>query len=139
MQSLYCVISYYLAIFLQLKETTLVNSAVMWRKLLIIHLLFVLALHPVAQAISPTVGPVQTGQTSHELTIMDCGQVDPNHCVDFENCVSGGHTSCDSKSKSTLSLPALTEHPDSHIFNSLPPGQYLSHHAELLLRPPRNA
>ena len=117
----------------------MVNSAVMWRKLLIIHLLFVLALQPVAQAISPTVGPVGTDQTSHELTIMDCGQVDPNHCVDFETCVSGGHTSCDSNTKSTLLLPALTEHADSRIYNSNPPNQYLSHHAELLIRPPRDA
>ena len=139
MQSLYYVISYYLIILLQLKETTLVNSAVMRRKLLIIHLLFILALQPVAQAISPTIAPVETGQTSHELTIMDCGQMDPNHCVDFETCASGGHTSCDSKTKSTLLLPALTEHAVSRIYNSYPPGQYLSHHAELLIRPPRNA
>jgi len=111
----------------------------MWRKLLIIHLLFVLALQPVAQAISPTVGPVETGQASHELTIMDCDQVDPNHCVDFETCVSGGHSSCDSKTKSNLLLPALTEHPVARVYNSYPPSQFLSHHAELLLRPPRNA
>jgi len=124
---------------LQLKEITLVNSAVMWRKLLIIHLLFVLALQPVAQAISPTVGPVETVQTSHELTIMDCGQVDPNHCVDFETCVSGGHSNCDSKTKSNLLLPALTEHPAARVYHPYPPSQFLSHHAELLLRPPKNA
>jgi hypothetical protein len=111
----------------------------MWQKLLIIHLLFVLALQPVAQAISPTAVPIETDQSSHVRMIMDCGQVDPNHCVDYEICVSGGHTSCDSKTKSTLLLPALPEHPESHIYLSHPPGQYISHLAELLLRPPRNA
>jgi len=111
----------------------------MWRKLLIIHLLLVLALQPVAQAISPTVGPVEANQTLHEQTNMDCGQVDPNHCVDVETCVSGGHSSCDSKFKSTLLLPALREHPDNSAYNFHPLSQYFSHHAELLLRPPRNA
>jgi hypothetical protein len=111
----------------------------MWEKLLIIHLLFVLALQPVAQAISPTVVPIETGQSSHGLMVIDCGQVDSNNCVDYETCVSGGHTSCDSKTKSTLLLPALPEHPEGRIFNSHLPGQYLSHPAELLLRPPRNA
>lgn len=111
----------------------------MWRKLLIIHLLFILALQPVAQAIGPTVGPVENGQTSHESMIMDCGQVDPSHCVDFNNCAAGGHTGCDSKTKSNLLLPALTVQPVTRVFNSYHSSQYLSHHAERLLRPPRNA
>lgn len=57
----------------------MINSSVMWRKLLIIHLLLVLVLQPAAQAISPTVSPVETDQTSHELTIMENSPVDPNH------------------------------------------------------------
>ena len=109
---------------MQLKETILVNTAVMWRKLLTIHLLLVLALQPVAQAISPTVGQVENGQTPHELTIMDCGQVDPNNCIDFATCISGGHTSCDSKTKSNLLLPVLTEHPVTRVYNSYPPSRF---------------
>ena len=117
----------------------MVNSLVMLRKLLITHLLFVLALQPVAQAISSTVTPIEAGQSSHELMVMDCGQVDPDHCVDFGSCASGVHTSCDSKTKTTLSLPTLTEPPNSRIYSSHPPDQYFSHPAELLLRPPRKA
>jgi hypothetical protein len=111
----------------------------MWKKLLIINLLFVLALQPVAQAISPIIGQMETDQTSHQQMTMDCGQVDPNDCVGFETCFSSGHTGCDNKSKSTLLFPALSEPLHSRIFNLHPPGQYLSHHAELLIRPPRNA
>ena len=57
--------------FLQLKEIILVNTSVMWRKLLIINLLLVLALQPVAHAIGPIVGPVEPGQTLHELMNME--------------------------------------------------------------------
>ena len=115
----------------------------MWRKILIINLLLVLALQPVAHAIGPIVGPVEPGHTSHEQMTMECGHVDSNHCVDLETCVSGGHASghasCDSKTKSTFRLPALAGHPDSSVYSSHHAGQYLSHHADLLLRPPRNS
>ena len=115
----------------------------MWRKILIINMLLVLALQPVAHAIGPIVGPVEPGQTSHDPMTMDCGHVDPNHCVDLETGVSGGHASghasCDSKTKSTFRLPALVEHADISVYHSHHPDQYLSHHADLLLRPPRNA
>ncbi len=126
-------------VFLQLKEITLVNTTVMWRKLLIIHLLMVLAFLPVAQAMSPAAGAPEAGQMSHELMNMDCGQMDPRHCVDFEICTSAGHASCDSKTKSTLVLPALMKNNDTRVYNTQPLSQYFSHHAELLLRPPRNA
>jgi len=124
---------------MQLLETPWVNTFVMWRKLLIIHLLSILALLPVAQAISPAVSSGETGTLMHDLVVMDCGQVDPNHCVDFDTCTSGGHSNCDTKTKSTLLLPTLPEYPDRQAYNAHPLGLYLSHHAELFLRPPRNA
>jgi hypothetical protein len=126
-------------LFVQLKENTLVNTTVMWRKLLIIHLLMVLALLPVAQAMSPIAGSPEAGQMSHELMNMDCGQMDSRHCVDFEICTSAGHASCDSKTKSTLVLPALMKNNDTHVYNNQPLNQYFSHRAKPLLRPPRNA
>ena len=128
---------------LQLKEITLVNTTVMWRKLLIIHLLLALALLPVAQAMSLVAGSPEAGHTtsqmSHAPMNMDCGLMDPNQCVDFDLCTSTGHTSCDSKTKSTLMLPALTINRDTHVYGAQPIRQYSSHHTELLLRPPRNA
>jgi hypothetical protein len=127
---------------LQLKEITLVNTTVMWRKLLIIHLLLVLTLLPVAQAMSMVAGSPEasqkTSRMSHALMNMDCGQMDPNQCVDFDTCASTGHTSCDSKTKSTLMLPALTINRDTHVYSAQSIRQYSSHHTELLLRPPRN-
>ena len=126
-------------LFVQLKEITLVNIVVMWRKLLVINLFMVLAFLPVAQAMSPVAGSTEAGQMSHELMNMDCEQMDPRHCVDFESCTSAGHTSCDSKTKSTLLLPVLMKSNDTHVYNTQPLSQYFSYHAELLLRPPRNA
>ena len=111
----------------------------MCRKLLIIHLLLVLALLPVAQAISPAGSSGEAGTLMQDPVVMDCGQVDPNHCVDFDTCTSGGHSNCDSKTKTTLLLPATTEYPDRHVYNAHPPGLYSSHHSKLFLRPPRNA
>lgn len=115
----------------------------MWRKILIVNLLFVLALQPVAHAIGPMVGPVESGHSSHDQMTMECGHVDPDHCVDRDVCFSGGHASghasCDSKTKPTFRLPALAGHPQNHVYNSDHPGQYLSHNPDLLLRPPKNA
>ena len=111
----------------------------MWRKLLIIHLLLVLALLPVAQAIGLTASTGETGTSMQDLIVMDCGQVDPNHCADFDTCASGSHSSCDTKTKSTLLLPVPSEYPDRHVYNTNSPDQYASHLAELFLRPPRNA
>ena len=111
----------------------------MWRKILIINLLLGLGLHPVAQAVSPLVAPAEAPAHAHELMIMDCGQVDPGHCIDFESCISGSHANCDTTGKSPLPASESTSQPRVRVYASHPPDRYQSHHAELLLRPPRYA
>jgi hypothetical protein len=122
----------------------------MWRNILILNLLIALASLPVAQAISPTVGQSGNGQMSHESSISDvsmmtesmmvgCEQMDTGNCVDFEICISAGHTHCDNKTKSTMLLPALSEQYGNYSYNVHPSSDFISHHSELLLRPPRNA
>jgi FtsP/CotA-like multicopper oxidase with cupredoxin domain len=51
----------------------------MWLKISIIHFLLVLALLPVAQAISPTVGSVGAGHKHHQSNILDSSQLNLNH------------------------------------------------------------
>lgn len=98
-----------------------------------------MALLPAAQAIGPAAMPADSDRHAHELMVMDCGQVDPDHCIDFENCASGSHASCDAQSKSTQYTPELLDRPRSQIYLSHLAESYLSYHAKLLLRPPRNA
>lgn len=111
----------------------------MWRKILIINLLVVLGLNPVAHAVSPLVAPADSHAHAHNSMIMDCGQTDPAKCVDFDSCISGSHASCDAQSKSPLSTPVSTVYPRGQLYASPPAERYLSHHAKLLLRPPRAA
>lgn len=111
----------------------------MWRKILIINLILVLGLYPVAQAVGPLVAPADTPAHEHHSMIMDCGQLDPGHCIDFDSCVSGSHASCDASAKATPSSPKTAGQPISQAYAPRPPERFLSHHPELLLRPPRNA
>ena len=76
----------------------------MWHKLLIIHLLFVLALLPAAQAISLTATPTETGQTSHAGMIMDCDQTNSDHCNEIDTCAFF-------KAMASL-MPSPTKHTD---------------------------
>ena len=108
----------------------------MLRKLLIINLLFTLALLPAAQAVSPAAAPADA---AHDLMVMDCGEVDPNHCIDYDSCVSGSHASCDVKSKSTQLLPESVERPRGQVYAAHPTERYSSNYADILLRPPRIA
>ncbi len=112
---------------------------VMRRNIVIIHLLLALALLPVAQAIGPLAAPADSAGHAHESMVMDCGQVDPGHCVDFESCVSGSHASCDANFKSTHFVPGSTDRLHGQVYAPQPPDHYLSRPAERLLRPPRNA
>ena len=98
-----------------------------------------LALLPVAQAIGAVVDTADGGKAGHEMAVMDCGQVDPNHCIDYDNCASGSHNSCDSKTKTSLSVPVTINSSSRSIYAALSSERYSSHHAERLLRPPRNA
>lgn len=110
----------------------------MRRKTIIIYLLLVMALLPAAQAAGLNM-PAASERQAHGLMAMDCGQLDPGHCIDFENCASGGHSSCDAQTKSTQLPPQPMDRPRSRVYVSHAANSYLSHHAELLLRPPRNA
>ena len=108
----------------------------MLRKILIFNLLFALALLPVAQAVNPAGAPADT---AHDLMLMDCGEVDPVHCIDFNSCAAGSHASCDAKTKSAQ-LPAQpADLPRGQVYTAHPPKRYLSYCADLLLRPPRIA
>jgi hypothetical protein len=110
----------------------------MWRKILFINLVLVLALQPVAQAISPVAGTADVGKASHDMTMMDCGQVDSNHCVDHDNCAYGGHSNCDSKTKASLFVPASINSSSRNIYTARSTERYSSHHSKRLLRPPRD-
>lgn len=86
----------------------------------------------------------QESSISHESMMTEsmmagCEQMGTGTCVDFEICVSAGHTHCDNKTKSTMLLPASSEQYGNYSFNAHPSSDFLSHHSELLLRPPRNA
>jgi len=122
---------------MQLLTPRQVSIAAMWRKILIIHLLLVLALLPVAQAIGPLAGTGDADTSSHDLVLMDCGQIDPDHCVDFGNCASGSHISCDSKSKTSLHIPVSVKNSSGNIYTARAVDRYSSHLTELLLRPPK--
>ena len=115
------------------------QDVVMWRKIFIGHLLLALVMLPVAQAVDPVVAPADSDRPGHALMVMDCGQLDPKHCIDFETCFAGSHASCDAKFESTQLLPQSMDQPRDQAFTSHPPDRYLSYLAELLLRPPRNA
>lgn len=110
----------------------------MWRKLLIIHLLLVLALLPVAQAISPAASTAGTDTLMQDMADMGCGHIDPIHCTDFDSCTPAGNSNCDTKIKSTLLLPEAIEYPARHVYNAHLPADYSFQYAELFLRPPRN-
>ena len=90
-------------------------------------------------ALQPVAGTGDAGNVSHDLMVMDCGQLDPNHCVNFDNCASGSHSSCDSKTKTSLTTPVSINNSSSNIYDARTGDRYSSHHAELLLRPPKNA
>jgi hypothetical protein len=111
----------------------------MWRKILIVNLLFMLALQPVAQAIGPVVSTTDAGKVSHHMITMDCGQVDPNHCIDHDSCASGSHSSCDSKTRTSLFVLVSIDSSGRITYAAGSAERYTSHHAERLLRPPRNA
>jgi hypothetical protein len=111
----------------------------MWRKILIINLLLMLALQPAAQAIGPVGGTANAGEVSHDLVMMDCGQVDPDHCIDYDNCASGSHSSCDSKTRTSLFVLVSISSSSRSIYSACSAERYSSHHVERLLRPPRNA
>jgi hypothetical protein len=110
----------------------------MWRKILIINLLLMLALQPVAQAIGPVVSRADSGEASQDMSMMDCGQLEHNHCVDHDNCASGSHSSCDSKSRMSSSVPLSIRSSSKNIYSACSTERYSSHHTERLLRPPRN-
>ena len=96
-----------------------------------------LALQPVAQAIGPAVDTGDAGKLMHEL--MDCGHVDPRHCVDFDSCVSGSHTNGDAKSRPSL-VTLIPFNPSNGItYTNHLDERYSSYPAEILLRPPRSA
>jgi hypothetical protein len=112
----------------------------MWRKLFIVNLFLVLALNPAAQAIGPLVAPADApAHHEHGSMIMDCGQLDPANCVDFDSCASGSHANCDAKTKSSLFLPQLADHPRGQLYMAHPPDSYLSLFFLMIRRPPRNA
>jgi hypothetical protein len=108
----------------------------MQRKLLTIPLIFVLAFVPVAQAMVTAGAPADS---VHEMMAMDCAQVDHGDCIDVDCCSSSGHASCDANAKATQVSPQVVDRPRGNNFAADPPYRYLSHHAELLLRPPRYA
>jgi hypothetical protein len=121
-----------------MEGSKVVNSA-MWRKILITYLLLMLALMPVAQAIEPVIAAGDAGQMSHDHMLMDCGQVDPDHCIDFDDCASGNHNGCDSKTKTGLISLEFIIYPDLTFYDSREDDRYSSHQSALILRPPRNA
>lgn len=98
-----------------------------------------LALQPVAQAFGPGAGPGDDAKLVHKLMVMDCGQMDPDHCVDFDDCTAGSHSGCDSKSKTSLLAPTSINNASGNIYIARPVDRYFSHLTELILRPPRNA
>lgn len=111
----------------------------MWRKILIINLLLVLVLHPAAQAIGPIADSADAGKPAHDLVMMHCGQVDPHHCVDHDNCASGNHGSCDSISKVSSNTPVLITIAASDIYDRPLVDRFSSHHTDILLRPPQDS
>jgi len=123
---------------LKLMVCSRVPNSAMWQKSLITCLLLVLALLPVAQAIEPVIAAGDAGQAPHDLILMDCGQMDPDHCVDHDNCASGNHSSCDSKTKTSLPALELIINPGVNCFNVGEDDRYSSHQTALILRPPRN-
>ena len=111
----------------------------MWRKILIINLLFMLVLQPVAQAISPIAGSADAGKPAHDSLMMDCAQVDHHHCVDHDNCAAGNHGSCDSISKVSSNTPVLITIAGSDMYDRSLVDRFSSHHTDLLLRPPQSS
>jgi hypothetical protein len=111
----------------------------MWRKILIINLLFMLVLQPAAQAIVAITGSADAGKPAHHLVTMDCGQIDPGHCVDHDNCAAGNHGGCDSISKVSSNIPALITIAGIDIYDRPLIDRFSSHHTDILLRPPQNS
>ncbi|HEY5739875.1 MAG TPA: hypothetical protein VIW27_09125, partial [Gammaproteobacteria bacterium] len=85
-----------------------VDTIVMRHKILILNLLLALVLLPVTQAMSPDAAPAEH---DHASMVMDCGHVDPGHCIDFASCVSGSHASCDTNLKAAQVLPKSADLP----------------------------
>ena len=108
----------------------------MKRNILIVNLLFALALLPVAQAMMPAAAPAEN---THAGMSMDCGQVDHGDCIDVDCCSSGGHASCDANAKATPVSPQVADRPHGDGFAADAAARFLSHPAERLLRPPRDA
>ena len=108
----------------------------MRHKLLILNLLLALVFLPVTQAASP---PAALAEHDHETMIMDCGHVDPGQCIDFAACVSASHASCDTNLKAAQVLAKAAAFSGGFVYAPDPAERFLSHHPELLLRPPRNA
>ncbi len=108
----------------------------MRHKILILNLLLSLVFLPVAQAMSPNAAPAEHG---HGIMVMDCGQVDPAHCIDFDACVSDNHASCDLNLKAAQVLSNSLVPPGTDTYARDLAERILSHHPERLLRPPRNA
>jgi hypothetical protein len=113
-----------------------VDIDVMRRKLLFISLIFVLAFLPVAQAVMPIDAPADG---MHEMMASDCAQVDHSDCIDVDCCSSGVHASCDANAKATQVSPHVADRPRGDGFAADAAARFLSHPAERLLRPPRNA
>jgi hypothetical protein len=105
-------------------------------KILILNLILALVLLPVTQSMSPDAAPVEH---DHASMGMDCGHVDPGHCVDFAACVTGNHASCDTNLKAAQVLPRPADLSGSQAYTLDLAEHFLSRHPELLLRPPRIA
>jgi len=107
----------------------------MRHQLLILNLLLALVLLPVAQAMGPDPAPAQH---DHGSMVMDCGHVDPGHCVDFDACVSASHASCDTGLEAAQVVARSADRPPGDAYVADLTERILSHHSERLLRPPRN-
>ena len=105
-------------------------------KILILNLILALVLLPVTQSMSPDAAPAEH---DHASMVMNCGHVDPGHCIDFAACVSGSHASCDTNLKAAQVLTKSADLPASRAYAPDLAEHFLSHHPELLLRPPRIA
>ena len=111
----------------------------MWRNFLTVSLLLSLALLPVAQAMGPDASTADAGKVSQDLVIMDCGHVNPDHCVNVDDCAAGNHSNCDSKTKTSLPTLESIINPAVSFYSARQGDRYSSHQTALILRPPRNA
>ena len=105
-------------------------------KILIVSLLLALVVLPVAQAANPDAA---FAGYAHESLSMDCGHIDPGHCIDFDSCMSGDLESCDTNFKATQVLAKSMTRPPGFVYTPDFAERFMSYQPELLLRPPRNA